>query len=246
MSNFMVFSNQEFGQVRSLTIENKPYFVGKDVAEILGYSNTNDAIKRHCKRVVKHEGLKVNGINVALISEGDLYRLIIKSKLPKAQKFEIWVMDEVLPQIRKTGGYVPIEENMSETEIMARALMVAQNTLKKKDELLKAKEVELTEKNKFIFQIAVSQNSILVREVAKVATKNNIKIGERKLWDKLREWGLIFKNSREPKQEYVNRGYFEVVEGTKENYKGVFTYRTTRVTGKGQVYIIKKLLKEVS
>lgn len=106
MSKLMIFNNENFGQVRSLTIENKPYFVGKDVAGILGYSNPRDAILRHCKAVVKHDDFKEGGKAIALIPEGDLYRLIIKSNLPKAQEFESWVMDEVLPQIRKGGQYI--------------------------------------------------------------------------------------------------------------------------------------------
>ena len=158
----------------------------------------------------------------------------------------------MLPQIRKTGGYIGTDENMSDEEIMAKALMVAQNTIDKKNELLKAKEKELINtkadldtKNKFIDQIAVSENSLKVVEVAQIASKKGIKIGQNKLWNKLREWGLIKKNSKyDPKQEYIDRGYFEIVEGTKENSKGVFTYKTTRVLGKGQVYIINKLLKE--
>lgn len=101
-----VLNNKEFGQLRTTQINNKTYFVGKDVATALGYSNTNDAISRHCKGVVKHEGLKINGTELALISEGDVYRLIIKSKLPAAEQFESWVMDEVLPAIRANGAYV--------------------------------------------------------------------------------------------------------------------------------------------
>ncbi|EGT3911763.1 hypothetical protein I5972_18140, partial [Clostridioides difficile] len=92
-------------QIRMAEIDNKPYFVGKDVAKSLGYKNTNDAILRHCKGVVKHEGFKINGIKIALITEGDVYRLIVGSNLPNAEKFESWVFDEVLPSIRETGQY---------------------------------------------------------------------------------------------------------------------------------------------
>ena len=174
--------------------------------------------------------------------------------MPKAKQFKRWVTSEVLPQIRKTGGYITINENDDEASIMARALMIAQNTLNKKDELLKAKDKEiealsedLSNKNRFINQIAVSKNSLKVEEVAQIASKQGIKIGRNKLWDKLREWGLIKKNSKyDPKQEYIDREYFEVVEGTKENSKGVFTYKITRVLGKGQVYIIKRLLAEAN
>ena len=105
MNELQVFNNNEFGQLRTINIDGKDYFVGKDIALALGYKNTNDAISRHCKGVVKHEGLKINGSEVALITEGDIYRLITHSKLPTAEKFEEWVFDEVLPSIRKHGMY---------------------------------------------------------------------------------------------------------------------------------------------
>lgn len=250
-----IFKNEEFGQVRTMLINNEPYFVGKDVAEILGYANPQKAIRTH----VDDEDKGVNEMDtpggkqeIIVINESGLYSLMLSSKLPNAKKFKRWVTSEVLPQIRKTGGYIGTDENMSDEEIMAKALMVAQNTIDKKNELLKAKEKELINtkadldtKNKFINQIAVSENSLKVVEVAQIASKKGIKIGQNKLWNKLREWGLIKKNSKyDPKQEYIDRGYFEIVEGTKENSKGVFTYKTTRVLGKGQVYIINKLLKE--
>ena len=105
MNNLQIFEKLEFGQIRMAEIDNKPYFVGKDIAKSLGYKNTNDAILRHCKGVVKHEGFKINGIKIALITEGDVYRLIVGSNLPNAEKFESWVFDEVLPTIRQTGQY---------------------------------------------------------------------------------------------------------------------------------------------
>ncbi len=105
MNNLQIFEKLEFGQIRMAEIDNKPYFVGKDIAKSLGYKNTNDAILRHCKGVVKHEGFKINGIKIALITEGDVYRLIVGSNLPNAEKFESWVFDEVLPSIRETGQY---------------------------------------------------------------------------------------------------------------------------------------------
>lgn len=105
MSDLQIFNNEEFGQVRIVEIEGKPYFVGKDVANALGYSNPRDAILRHCKGVVKHDSFKEGGQMIALIPEGDMYRLITHSKLESAERFEGWVFDEVLPAIRKHGIY---------------------------------------------------------------------------------------------------------------------------------------------
>lgn len=254
-----LFVNKELElEVRAVEIDGQGWLVGKDVAEVLGYKNSRKALLDH---VDEEDKLFGDGVTIrdtigreqtpVLINESGLYSLVIRSKLPGAKKFRRWVTAEVLPQIRKTGGYVPISEEDGEATIMARALMIAQNTLNKKDELLKAKDQEikviseeLDSKNRFINQISVSENSLLVREVAKIASKADIVIGEKRLWSKLREWGLIFKNSTEPKQYGVDKGYFEVNEGTKESKGKVFTYRTTRVTGKGQAYIIDRLVKE--
>ncbi len=100
-----IFNNEEFGEIRTATVNGKPYLVAKDVAVALGYVNPRDAILRHCKGVVKHDSYKEGGQEIALIPEGDVYRLVVRSKLPSAEKFENWVFDEVLPSIRETGSY---------------------------------------------------------------------------------------------------------------------------------------------
>ena len=106
MNELQIFNSEEFGDIRTAEIDGKPYFVGTDVAKALGYSNPRDAVSRHCKGVVKRDTPTSSGIqSMSYINEGDLYRLIMKSKLPSAEKFESWVMDEVLPAIRKTGSY---------------------------------------------------------------------------------------------------------------------------------------------
>lgn len=231
-----------------------PLFLAKDVAEWINYDTSS--VNKLIMSVDEDERLV--GITFRsgqkrkshFLTEDGFYEVLMQSRKPIAKQFKKEVK-LILKQIRKTGGYIAINENDDEASIMARALMIAQNTLNKKDELLKAKDEEikviseeLDDKNRFINQIAVSENSLLVREVAKIASKAEVIIGEKKLWSKLREWGLIFKNSTEPKQCGIDRGYFEVNEGTKEAKGKVFTYRTTRVTGKGQAYIIERLLKE--
>lgn len=114
--DLIIFSKDEFGDIRTLVIDRKPYFCASDIAKALGYSNTNDAVSRHCRAIVKHDtpiSGKIQQIN--FIPEGDVYRLIMKSKLPTAEKFESWVMDEVLPTIRKTGSYINNVELMIDT-----------------------------------------------------------------------------------------------------------------------------------
>lgn len=179
------------------------------------------------------------------ISEAMVYKLAFKANNEVAENFQDWLAVDVIPQIRKTGGYIQVDNNMSDDEIMAKALMVAQRTINKKDELLKAKTEELQEKNRFLNQISASSNSILVRDVAHLATKHNLKIGEKRLWNKLREWGLIQKNSTNPMQRALEQGLFEKSEFVIQRSRGVETKFTTRVTGKGQVYIIDRLLREV-
>jgi prophage antirepressor-like protein len=110
MKKLQLFINEEFGEIRGMEVNGKPYVVASDVAKALGYKRPNDAISQHCKYTVKHRiphpQNKTKTLEVNIIPEGDVYRLIIKSKLPSAQKFEEWVMDEVLPEIRRTGGYI--------------------------------------------------------------------------------------------------------------------------------------------
>ncbi|MCW6112161.1 BRO family protein [Clostridium sporogenes] len=243
MNNLQIFKNHEFGSIRTLQNEKGNWLVGKDIAESLGYKNTRDALNKHVDEedkadVAIHDGSQNR--NMVLINESGLYSLVLSSKLPTAKKFKRWVTSEVLPQIRQTGGYIPQNENETEEDILAKAILIAQKTIENKNKIIEQQKPLVSFANK----VATSQNSLLVREVAKLASKQGLNIGEKRLWNKLREWGLIFKNSREPKQYGIDRGYFEVVEGTKESSKGTFIYQTTRVTGKGQAYIISRLERE--
>jgi len=226
------------------TAEN-PLFLAKDVAEWIEHSDVSTMLRKidEDEKVTNNVCTLGGNQNAWFLTEDGLYEVLMQSRKPIAKKFKKEVKT-VLKQIRTTGGYIPIEEQMSDSEIMARALQISQNTIAKKDEIIKAKDIELEDKNKFINQIAISENSLLVREVAKIVSKQGIIIGEKRLWQKLRELGLIFKNTTEPKQVGIDREYFEVNEGSKIAKGKTFTYHTTRITGKGQLYIIKKLLEE--
>lgn len=245
MNNLQIFNNEEFGQVRTITKENEVWFVGKDVADILKYQNGSRDINRHVDEEDRVTISLFDGTqnrNTIIINESGLYSLVLGSKLPQAKKFKRWVTSEVLPSIRQTGGYIPHNEDETEEAILAKAILIAQKTIEKKNKIIEQQKPLVDFANK----VATSENSLLVREVAKIASKQGITIGERRLWNKLREWNLIFKNGTEPKQYGIDRGYFEVIEGTRESSKGTFTYKTTKVTGKGQVYIIDRLSKEFS
>lgn len=124
MNELQIFNSGEFGEIRTIEIDGKPYFVGTDVAKALGYNNPRDAVSRHCKGVVKRDTPTSSGIqSMSYINEGDLYRLIMKSKLPSAEKFESWVMDEVLPTIRKTGSYQKPLTTVEQIQVIATGFL---------------------------------------------------------------------------------------------------------------------------
>ena len=124
MNELQIFNSGEFGEIRTIEIDGKPYFVGTDVAKALGYNNPRDAVLRHCKGVVKRDTPTSSGIqSMSYINEGDLYRLIMKSKLPSAEKFESWVMDEVLPTIRKTGSYQKPLTTVEQIQVIATGFL---------------------------------------------------------------------------------------------------------------------------
>lgn len=255
MNEVQIFNSDEFGQIRTIAKDGKTYFVGSDVAKALGYAIPHKAVQTHCKGVLKWNIPTTSGNQDALlITEGDLYRLIMKSKLPSAEKFESWVMDEVLPSIRKNGGYISGQETLSDDELLAKALMVAQNKIAERDKIIEQKQAKIEQmKPKEIFAdaVATSRTSILIGDLAKLICQNGVQIGQKRLFEWLRSNGYLIKfgTSRNmPTQRYVEQGLFEVKESNVQNPDGsVRITRTTKVTGKGQLYFVNKFLgKEVA
>ena len=243
-----VFENSEFGQVRTIFENGKVLFCGSDVARALGYSNTRDAISKHCKGVVKRDTLTNGGEQeTSFIPEGDVYRLIIRSKLPSAQRFERWVFDEVLPTLRQTGSYVlqrPDSYMIDDPiERAKRWIEEAQERL-----ALQAKVEADAPKVLFADAVATSKDSCLVGQLAKVLRQNGYNIGQNRLFDYLRNEGYLCKsgeNRNMPTQRSIDAGWFEVKEGTLYNLDGtVRITRTPKVTNKGQIYFVNKFLKE--
>lgn len=248
-NSYKTFNNNEFGEIRVLEVNSEPWFVGKDVAIVLGYAKPQNVISNH---VDEDDTLK-QGImdklgreqQTTMINESGLYSLILSSKLPSAKKFKKWVTSEILPSIRKHGAYMT-DDTIEKALTSPDFLIQLATKLKDEQEKSKALEDKLEKNSKMLNQIAISKNSLLVREVAKViSNQHSIKIGEKKLYQKLRDWGWVFQNSTEAKQEALRRGYLEVREGVHENTKGTYVYHTTRVTGKGQRKILEKLLEEL-
>lgn len=244
MNELQIFNSKEFGQIRTVPINNQPYFMESDVASALGYSNTRDAVLRHCKGVVKHDTATSQGniASMSFIPESDIYRLIIKSKLPSAERFEKWLMEEVLPSIRKTGGYIAGQETMSDAELMAKALLVANKQIEERNKQIE----EMQPKAVFADAVSTSKTSILIGDLAKMICQNGMKIGQKRLFEWLRQNGYLIKSGSSknmPMQRYVEQGLFEVKESNVCNPDGsVRITKTTKVTGKGQVYFINKFL----
>lgn len=250
MNELQIFNNEEFGEIRTTDIAGKPYFVATDVAVALGYTNPRDAVSRHCKGVVKRDTPTSSGIqSMSYIGEGDLYRLIMKSKLPRAEKFESWVMEEVLPSIRKNGGYIAGQESLSDDELLSKALMVAQRKIEEKNQLIAMQDSRIQEmrpKEIFADAVSASRTSILIGDLAKLICQNGVEIGQRRLFDWLRNHGYLIKDGSSrnmPQQRYVEQGLFEIKESNVQNPDGsVRITRTTKVTGKGQVYFVNKFV----
>lgn len=239
MNELQLF-NFENNQVRTLLINDEPWFVGKDVAEILGYSKARNAIATHVDDDDK-KGAPIQGDlggtqEMTVINESGVYALVFGSKLSSAKRFKHWVTSEVLPQIRKTGSYA--SPQLTGEELMAKALIEANSVLARQSKQLEEQKPKVL----FADSVIASKGSILVRELAKLIKQNGYDIGEKKLYRWLREKGYICKNSTEPTQMAMNLGLFEIVVRTIERGDAPpKATRTTKVTGKGQVYFINKL-----
>lgn len=251
MNQLKNFSHDMFGNFEILIKEGKEYFPATEVATVLGYANPRDAITRHCKKdgiaAMSKNTTEGNSYDKKFINESNLYRLIVKSKLPQAEQFEKWVFEDVLPSIRKHQGYLTpaaIEETLTNPDFI---IGLATKLKEEQQARQLAERTIIQQKPLVTFAEACMQSdkSLKVSEVAKMATKHNIKIGQRQLFEKIREWGLMFKRSTEPTQKAVEQGLFEITQGVKQKPSGEpFTWTTTYVTQKGQAYIIDRLKKE--
>lgn len=250
MNELQIFNSPEFGDIRTVEIDGKPYFVANDVARALGYVETAKAIRTHCKGVSEMDIPSKGGIQcMKVIPEGDIYRLIVRSKLPSAEKFETWVFDEVIPSIRKNGGYIVGQETLSDEELMAKAILVAQKKIAERDKIIEKQRLKIeADKPKTIFADAVSTShtSILIGDLAKLICQNGVQTGQKRLFQWMRDNGYLMKSGASynmPMQRYIEQGLFEVKESSVQNPDGsVRVTRTTKVTGKGQLYFINKFL----
>lgn len=252
MNDLKIFNNPEFGDIRTITINNEPYFVGKDVAEILGYSKARNAIATHVgmedKKDAPIQG-SLGGTQVmTIINESGLYSLILSSKLSTAKRFKRWVTNDVLPAIRKHGAYMTeetIEKAITSPDFLIK---LATNLKEEKEKRLAAERQIEADRPKVTFANAVnvSKDGMLIGMLAKLLHQNGVDIGQKRLFQWMRDNGYLMKSGADrnmPTQKARELGLFKVKERAIDNPDGsVRLTRTTLVTGKGQEYFINKFL----
>ncbi|AYK05295.1 MULTISPECIES: phage antirepressor [Brevibacillus] len=250
MSNVQLFRHPAFGEVEVIVIEGKEWFGATQTAKALGYSNPHDALSKHCRKegVAKREVLTNGGMQqMKFISEGNLYRLITKSKLPTAEQFESWVFDEVLPSIRKHGAYMTpetIEKTLSNPDFI---IGLATKLKEEQQARMDAEKLIESQRHKVVFAeaVEVSTNSILVKDLATLLKQKGINIGQNRLFSWLRDNGYICKKKgdmyNKPTQRSLELGLLELKTHVRTGSNGELkTEYTPKVTGKGQVYFINK------
>ena len=252
MNELKIFENSEFGKIRVVERNGEPWFVGKEVAEILGYADTNQAIRKHVRNNHKltrqFDGSGQNR-EMIIIDEAGLYSLVLRSKLPQAEKFQEWVTANVLPVIRKHGGYLTeekIEEVLSDPDTIIK---LATSLKEERAKRAEAEQQLEAAKPKMIFADAVSasESTVLVGELAKLLKQNGKEIGQKRLFEWLRENGYLIKQKcadyNMPTQRAMEMGLFRIKKTAINHSDGHVTVsRTVKVTGKGQQYFINKFL----
>lgn len=215
-------------------------FLASDVAKGLGYKDAT-----HMTRSLDDDekGLQIvetpgGNQKMVVITESGFYHAALKSRVEKAKDFRKWVTNKVLPQIRRTGGYVPVQQEDDEMTILAKALLISRKTIEQKDKLIE----EQRPKVQFADAVTSSDGSILIRDLAKLITQNGVNIGQTRLFAWLRQHGYLFQRETRPIQIWVERGIFETNITLVQTNHGTKEVCTTKVTGKGQKYFLNGFL----
>lgn len=245
MNELQIFNNAEFGQVRTVEIDRNPWFAATDIAKILGYRMASDLTRRIDDEDKGTHIMSTLGGEQALsiINESGLYSAILGSKSESARRFKHWVTSEILPSIRKTGGYISGQETMTDAELMAKALLVAQKQIEERN-----RQIEVMQpKALFADAVSASEKSILVGELAKLIKQNGVDIGQQRLFSWMRDNGYLIRRKGSdwnmPTQYAMDLGLFSIKETTITHSDGhISISKTVKVTGKGQVYFINKFL----
>lgn len=253
-SEIKTFDNPEFGSIRVVERDGEPWFVAADVCRALEIVNSRDAIARldddEKNTVVLTDGNRGNP-QKAIVNEPGLYTLVLGSRKPEARQFKRWVTHDVIPSIRRTGGYIAAKEEDTPEEIMARALLIANDTIQRQKEHIERANAKIEQdKPKVLFadSVSASDTSILVGELAKLCKQNGVDIGQTRMFEWLRKNGYLMQtgSSRNlPTQRSMEMGLFTIKETTVVHADGHTTVnRTPKVTGKGQVYFVNKIMSK--
>lgn len=251
MEQLQIFNSDKFGDIRTIMLEDEPWFVATDICNALEIANVTQAVQRLDDDERSMFNIGRQG-EANCVNEYGLYNLVLASRKKEAKEFKRWITHEVLPSIRKNGGYIAGQETLSDDELMAKAILVANKKIAERDAIIERQQAVIEEqKPKTIFADAVStsKTSILIGDLAKLIRQNGIDIGEKRLFEWLRNHHYLISQKGSswnmPTQRSMDMGLFEVSERTVQNPDGsVRITRTTKVTGKGQIYFVNKFLND--
>lgn len=254
-NDLQIFNSPEFGSVRILEVNGEPFFVGKDVADGLGYQNGSRDINRHVDEDDRHKAMIFDGNQdkeTILINESGFYSLVLSSKMPKAKKYKHWVTSEVLPSIRKHGAYITpqtMEDILLNPDTMIELLkeIKAEREKSKQLEITVTAQQQQLEEDKpyteFAKYVTESSDAISIGEFAKIVQNEKINIGRNRLFSWLR-CNKYLGNDNTPYQSYIDKQYFKVIEAIRNTAYGRKIFAKTLITGKGQIVLMEKLRKE--
>lgn len=253
MNDVTIFRKDEFGAVRAVTLEGEPWFVAADVCRALGLGNSSMAVS---KLDEDEKGISLIDTlggeqKLGIVNESGLYALVLSSRKPEAKAFKRWITHEVIPSIRKTGGYIAGQETMDDDQLLANALMVAQRKIAERNKQLETANAKIqADAPKVLFAETVekAEGDILVRQLAKLMVQRGYDTGEKRLYDLLRRDGFVIKaNAKDqnaPTQRSVDMGLMRSIERTVSSAEKTFISSTTVITPKGQIYFLNKYAPE--
>lgn len=253
MNDVTIFRKDEFGAVRAVTLEGEPWFVAADVCRALGLGNSSKAVMPldDDEKGITNSNTLGGEQKMVIVSEPGLYSLIVRSRKPEAKAFKRWITHEVIPSIRKTGGYIAGQETMDDDQLLANALMVAQRKIAERNKQLEAANAKIqADAPKVLFAETVekAEGDILVRQLAKLMVQRGYDTGEKRLYDLLRRDGFVIKaNAKDqnaPTQRSVDMGLMRSIERTVSSAEKTFISSTTLITPKGQIYFLNKYAPE--
>ena len=251
MNDVTIFRKDEFGAVRAVTLEGEPWFVAADVCRALGIDRTQTRRLDEDEKGVYSAQTPGGQQDMSIVNEPGLYALVLSSRKPEAKAFKRWITHEVIPSIRKTGGYIAGQETMDDDQLLANALMVAQRKIAERNKQLETANAKIqADAPKVLFAETVekAEGDILVRQLAKLMVQRDYDTGEKRLYDLLRRDGFVIKaNAKDqnaPTQRSVDMGLMRSIERTVSSAEKTFISSTTVITPKGQIYFLNKYAPE--